>query len=97
VGYRLKGRGSIPGKVKIFSLFYSVQMALGRTESQIQRTEGAVPMRVKRLGREAVQTAVPKLFNDEQPRLRENFETAARRVGVRWEMAASLGVSWSSK
>jgi hypothetical protein len=36
---------------------------------------------------------VPSLYNEEKLRLRENLETAVRRVGGWCEMAASLGVS----
>jgi hypothetical protein len=36
--------------------------------------------------------SVPKLYNEEQMRLRESPETAVRRAGVWYKMAASLGV-----
>jgi hypothetical protein len=37
--------------------------------------------------------SVPKLYNEEQLRLRESLQTGVRRVGGLCEMAASLGVS----
>jgi hypothetical protein len=37
--------------------------------------------------------SVPRLYKEEQLRLRESLGTAVRRVGVWCEMAASLGVS----
>jgi hypothetical protein len=37
--------------------------------------------------------SVPRLYNEEQLRLRESLETAVRTVGGWCEMAASLGVS----
>jgi hypothetical protein len=41
--------------------------------------------------------SVPKLYKEEQLRLRESLETVVRRGGGWCEMAASLGVSWSNE
>jgi hypothetical protein len=37
--------------------------------------------------------SVPRLYNEEQLRLQESLETAVRKVGGWFLMAASLGVS----
>jgi hypothetical protein len=37
--------------------------------------------------------SVPRLYNEDQLRLRESSETAVRRIGGWCEMAASLGAS----
>jgi hypothetical protein len=38
--------------------------------------------------------SVPRLYNDEQERLRESLETAVRRIGGWCEMAARLEVTY---
>jgi hypothetical protein len=41
--------------------------------------------------------SVPRFYYDEQLRIRENLETAVRRVGGWCKVAASLGVSGVSE
>jgi hypothetical protein len=53
MGYGLGGRGSIPGKGKIFLFFIASRPALGRTQAPILRVPGAISPAVKRPGREA--------------------------------------------
>jgi hypothetical protein len=48
---------------------------------------------MERLGKVFSVRSVPRLYNEEQLRLRESLETAVRRVGGWCEMAGSLGVS----
>jgi hypothetical protein len=41
--------------------------------------------------------SVPRLYNEEQLRLRESLETTMGRVGGWFEVVASLGVSWRNE
>jgi hypothetical protein len=41
--------------------------------------------------------SVPRLHNEGQLRLLQSFQTAVRRAGGRYEMAASLGVNTATK
>jgi hypothetical protein len=56
--------------------------ATGAHEAMVEMFEAVFSMR-----------SVPKLYIEDQLRLRESLETAVRKVGGWCEMAASLGVS----
>jgi hypothetical protein len=52
-GYELDGRGSIPGRGKIFLFSTASRPALGFTEPPTQWIPGALSLGLKRAGREA--------------------------------------------